>query len=196
VIATLAMYFVLSAIAQKLAPTPRFAGANWTDHLTRSVGPVPVGALVTAVPLAAWAALRRGAFVRQLLAVGGNDAAAFTAGVRVTAIRIAAYALGGALAAVGAFALTGLTRDGDATIGAQYTLVALAAVVLGGTPLSGGRGGLFGSVVGAACLLLIQDLVTALRVSALWPQVIYGAILLGAVVLSAPLARHAEEAPT
>lgn len=196
VIATLATYFVLTGLAQKIAPTPRFAGANWTDHLTGSVGPVPVGALVTAVPLAAWALLRRGAFPRQLLAVGGNDAAAFTAGVNVTAIRVSAYALGGALAAVGAFALTGLTRDGDATIGAQYTLVALAAVVLGGTPLSGGRGGLFGSVVGAACLLLIQDLVTALQVSPLWPQVIYGAILLAAVVLSARLAPRPAGAST
>jgi ribose transport system permease protein len=189
VIATLCAYFVLAGIGQKLAPTPRFAEPNWTDRLGESYGPVPGGLLTIAAPLAAWMLLRRTAFVTQLRAVGGNDVAAFTAGVRVTAIRVAAYALGGAFAGVAALALTGLVRDGDATIGPQYTLVALVAVALGGTPLTGGRGGLLGSVLGAACIFLVQNLLAALHVSPLWLQVVYGAILVAAVVLGTRLTR-------
>src|SRR5262249_42842406 len=135
VVATLGAYFVLVGVAQRIAPTPRFATPNWTDRLAGSFAHVPGGALTIALPLVVWILLGRTAFLRQLRAVGGNDAAAFTAGVDVAAVRVAAYALGGAFAAIGAFALTGLIRDGDATVGPQYTLVALAAVVLGGTPL-------------------------------------------------------------
>jgi len=192
VIATLCMYFVLVGVGEKIAPTPQFAAPNWTDELAQSFGPLPGGVLTMAAPLVVWGLLTRTAFARQLLAVGSNDAAAFTAGVNVTAVRIAAYVLGGAFAAVAGFALTGLVRDGDPTIGPQYTLVALAAVVLGGTPLRGGRGGVFGSMLGAVCIFLIQNLLTALQVSPLWPQVIYGAILIGAVVLSTRLASTSE----
>jgi len=196
VIATLCTYFVLVGVGQKLAPTPRFAAPNWTDDLAESVGPVPGGLLTIAAPLLVWALLRRTAFARQLLAVGGNDVAAFAAGVDVTAVRVAAYALGGAFAAVAAFALTGLIRDGDPAVGPQYTLVGLAAVVLGGTPLAGGRGGLLGSLLGAICIFLIQNLLTVLHVSPLWPQVIYGGILVAAVVLSARLTSRSEAVVT
>jgi len=191
VVATLCTYFVLVGVAQKVAPTPRFAEPSWTDRLAGSYGPIPGAVFTIAAPLAAWALLRRTAFVRQLLAVGGSDAAAFSAGVNVAAVRVAAYALGGAFAAVGAFALVALVRDGDATVGPQYTLVALAAVAVGGTPLTGGRGGVLGSLLGAFCIYLIQNLLTVLHVSPLWPQVVYGAILLCAVVVGSRVAQAA-----
>lgn len=191
VIATLCLYFVLVGVGEKLAPTPRFARANWTNHLASSYGPVPGALVAVGAVLLAWLLLRRTAFVRGLMAVGADDTTAFTAGVNIRAVRIVAYAIGGAMAAVAAFALTGLIRDGDPTIGPQYTLIALAAVALGGTPFGGGRGGLIGSVCGAACIFLIQNLLTFLHVNAEWLQVVYGGVLVIAVVLSSRLAPSA-----
>ncbi len=64
-----------------------------------------------------------------------------------------------------------------------YTLLAIAAVALGGTSLWGGRGGLFGAVLGAASIYLLQNLLTTLGVNPSWLQVVYGGMLVLAVVL-------------
>ncbi|HEY1777108.1 MAG TPA: ABC transporter permease [Solirubrobacteraceae bacterium] len=193
VIATLVMYFVLQGVGLKLAPTPVFAAPNWTADLAGSIGPIPGAIISVGVPMLLWLALRRTAYVRSLLAVGGNDAAAYSAGMRISAVRISAYALGGGFAAVAGLAITGLIGDGDPTIGAQYTLIALAAVGLGGTRLGGGSGGLLNSLIGALCIFLIQDLLSNLHVSPFWLQVVYGAVLIAAIVLTARL--NAEPRP-
>jgi len=80
--------------------------------------------------------------------------------------------------------LTALINSGDPTIGKQYTLMAIAAVALGGNALAGGRGGVLGPLLGAATLFLIQLLLSALQVSSLWIQVVYGAVLLLAICLN------------
>jgi ribose transport system permease protein len=189
VIATLCMYFILSGLGEQIMPTPVFAQPAWIDNLAGSYGPIPGGLITMGVPLLIWAFLMyRTAFVRTLFAVGGNDAAALTAGIDVRAVRVAAYTLGGIFAAFAGFALTGLIRDGDSTIGVSYTLVALAAVSLGGTVFGGGRGGLLGALFGAASIYLIQNLLTNLGVSAFWLQIVYGAVLVAAIVLSHRLA--------
>jgi ribose transport system permease protein len=187
VIATLGTYFVLSGLDLHLVPDPVTASANWTDHLAGKIGPVP-GALVTVgAPLLLWLWLRRTAFVEQLLAVGDHDATSFSAGVNVEAVRIGAYALGGLVAAIGGIALTGLVRSADAQVFTNYVLIALAAVALGGTNLAGGRGGLTAAMVGAACIFLLENLLTSLHASAYFIQVAYGGVLLVSVVLGARL---------
>jgi ribose transport system permease protein len=70
-------------------------------------------------------------------------------------------------------------------LSAQFTLVALAGVALGGTSFAGGRGGMAGSVLGAACIYLIQTLLSALNVEPTWLQVAYGAMLLTGVLVGA-----------
>ncbi|MGH2877540.1 MAG: ABC transporter permease [Solirubrobacteraceae bacterium] len=188
VIATLCALFVIVGVNLKIAPSPVIAPrGNWTVELAHSVGPVP-GAVVTVGAVALlWLALRRTAYYRALVAVGGNDAAAFSAGVNIVAVRTVAYALGGAMAAVGGLALTGLVQTADANLGTQYVLIALAAIAVGGTQFAGGRGGLLGSALGAAMIYLLQNLLSALSVSALWLQVVYGVVLLVAVIAGARL---------
>jgi ribose transport system permease protein len=95
--------------------------------------------------------------------------------------------IGGIFAAVAGLALTALIESGDPNIGPTYTLVAIAAVALGGTSLAGGRGGIIGSIFGALSIYLIQNLLSAVHVSALWLQVAYGAILVFAVVVNAEI---------
>ena len=99
VIATLCALFILAGLADKIAPNPTPAPHSWTVHLAGNVAFLPGALLTIAFPLLVWLALRRTAFHRLLLSVGGDDAAAFSAGVDVTKVRIAAYSLGGLFAA-------------------------------------------------------------------------------------------------
>jgi ribose transport system permease protein len=184
------MFFVLAGASLKVAPTPESATANWTSNLTTLPGAV----IAIAVPVALWLALRRTSFVRTLYAVGGDDATAFSAGVNVQAVQVLAYTLGGLLAAIAGLCLAALLQSADASLGTQYTLVALAAVALGGTPFGGGRGGMLGSILGAACIFLMQDLLTSLDVSVFYLNIIYGGLLLVGVILGAQLTARTQPA--
>jgi ribose transport system permease protein len=188
VIATLCTFFVLGGANLALAPNPSSAPANWTSHIAGSVGPVPGGLITIGAVLLAWGALQRTALYRTLMAVGANHAAAFSAGVDVTSVRILAYACGGLFAGVAGIALTGLVQSADSSYGTQYALIGLAAVALGGTPLIGGRGGLIGSLAGALTIFLLQNLLQEVHVAVVWVQVVYGALLVGSVALSAMIA--------
>jgi ribose transport system permease protein len=188
VIATLCTFFVLAGVIAKIAPAPKTAPAGtWLTGLGDMVGPVPGGLLLVAAPLVVWWVLSRTAFHRNLYAVGGNDATAFSAGIDVTAVRVLAYSLGGAFAAVGGVALTALVSSTQASGFAQYTLIALAAVALGGTQLGGGRGGLVASLLGACCIYFMQTLLGALDVSSAWLNFVYGCLLVAGVVVGAKL---------
>ena len=139
------------------------------------------------MPVVVWLLLQRFPYHRILLAVGGNDATAFSSGVNVTRVRILAYTLGGAFAAsAGSRSRRSCSRP-TATRGLEFVLIALAAVALGGTPIGGGRGGLFGAIVGALAIFLVQNLLSALHVNAYWLQVAYGAMLIVGCVIGAQL---------
>jgi ribose transport system permease protein len=188
IITGLAALFIVTGVGQQILLNPEQAQSNWTNHLGGKFGPVPGGLVTIVIPLLVWLALKRTPFVKAMFSVGGDAPTAFASGMNVGAIRIVAYALGGMFAAIAGLALTGLIRSADSSLGLQYTLIAVAAVSLGGTPVGGGRGGLVGALVGAACIYLIQNLLSGLNVSALWLDVVYGCVLIAAVILSSQLA--------
>jgi ribose transport system permease protein len=184
VLATLCTVFVLEGVGLKLLAAPRSGSTGWLNHLGDRIGPVPGALVLIAAAALVWYALGRIPYRRALLAVGGDDAAAYAAGVDVTAVRIVAYATGGLFAALGGIALVAATQSGDPTQGIQYALPAIAAVAIGGTSLRGGLGGLGGSLAGAAIIYLIQALLDSLGVSNAWLQLAYGLLLILAIVLS------------
>ncbi|MFZ0384149.1 MAG: ABC transporter permease [Solirubrobacteraceae bacterium] len=188
IIVGLGALFIVTGVGQQILLTPEQAGSNWTDHLGGKFGPVPGGLVTIVVPLLVWLALKRTPFVKAMFSIGGDAPTAFASGMNVGAIRIVAYALGGMFAAIAGLALTGLIRSADSSLGLQYTLIAIAAVSLGGTPVGGGRGGLVGALIGAACIYLIQNLLSGLNISALYLDVVYGCVLIAAVILSSQLA--------
>jgi ribose transport system permease protein len=190
VIATLGTYFVLSGVDLLLVPNPVSVAPNWTNNLAGSIGPFPGAILMVGVPLLLWFWLRRTPFVEALLAVGDHDATAFSAGMDVDAVRIAAYSLGGLIAGAGGIALTGLVASADSQVFSDYVLVALAAVALGGTNMAGGRGGMLLSVIGAACIFILDNVLTDLHASAYYIQVAYGGVLLVAILLGSRLFTH------
>lgn len=191
VLATLCGLFVLSGIGQALVGTPTASSAGWLSQLGNQIGPVPGGLILMLVPLLIWAGLGRTAYIRQLYAVGGDEVAAYSAGVDVARVRILAYTLGGLFAGVAGLALAAATQTGDATEATQYTLPAIAAVAIGGTSLVGGRGSLIGSLIGASIIFQIQTLIDSLNINPDLPQLVYGAILIVSIVLSMRLGRPA-----
>jgi ABC-type sugar transport system ATPase subunit/ribose/xylose/arabinose/galactoside ABC-type transport system permease subunit len=187
VVATLCMNFILSGFALGYAPSPVSGTTGWLTSLGSTVGGVPGGLILLAVPLVAWFLLGRTPFVKTLCAVGGNEITAYTAGVNVPLVRTVGYTLGGAIAGLAGIAITAQLHQAEADTGfvTPFILLAIAAVALGGTSLGGGRGGLLGSLLGAAVIFLIENLLGALHISSFWSQAVYGTTLIVAVLFAA-----------
>ena len=190
IVVTLAMFFSLQGVVLFIAPNPvSISDSGWVQHLAGSVGPIPGGVFTIGLPLLIWFSLRLVPFGRLLYAVGSNDTTAFSSGVNVNAVRVASYGLGGLFAGIGGLALTGLVNSANASSSTEYTLVAIAAVVLGGTPLVGGRGGLVGPLLGAFSIYLMQNLLATFAINPAYLQIVYGGILIVAVVLGGAVSR-------
>ena len=187
VVATLAVFFVLIGVDLRMLRNPNVGGylgsSNWVHHLAGQIGPIPGGLFTLGFPILVWAALALIPYRRTLYAVGSNDATAFASGVNVALVRVIAYSLGGMFAGVGSLALVGLTSSANPSLSQTYTLLAISAVALGGTSLWGGRGGLIGALLGAASIYLLGNLLISLQVNPSYLQVMYGGMLLLAVVL-------------
>jgi len=129
-------------------------------------------------------------FGRRLYAAGTNPRAARLTGIRVERITVIAYVICGTLTATGGLLLGGYIAVGTLNAGDPYVLNSLAVVLIGGASLSGGEGGVFGTIVGVAILavltaLLIQlSVPIALRSMLLAVIVIAGAILQGRRIAS------------
>jgi len=187
VVATLCMNFILSGFALGYAPSPVSGTTGWLTSLGSTVDGVPGGLILLAVPLLVWFLLARTPFVRTLCAVGGSEITAYTAGVNVPLVRTFGYTLGGGIAGLAGIAITAQLHQAEADSGfvTPFILLAIAAVALGGTSLAGGRGGLLGSLLGAAVIFLIENLLGALHISSFWSQAVYGATLIAAVLFAA-----------
>ncbi len=124
-------------------------------------------------------------FGRRLTAVGSNAKAAKYAGVSVPAIRWWSYTILGACVGLAAWVASArLNSVTSTTLGQLYELDAIAAVVIGGTPLSGGRGRIFGTFIGVLLLGMITTTLVAEGVSGYWQGVVKGAIILIAVLIA------------
>ncbi len=127
--------------------------------------------------------LKYTAYGRKLFACGGNRTASNVMGINTTWIKISAYVVSGVLAAVSAMLL--MSRQGMANSGTGELLHmdCIAAAVIGGTSLSGGHGGVFGTIVGVFFISMIKSGLNALGVNAFWQMVFTGGILIFASVL-------------
>jgi ribose transport system permease protein len=189
VIATLATFFVLTGLSLKLSAVPTTAPPNWTQDLAATLGVVPGGLITIGAAALLWAALRRTGYVRTLYAVGSDDVACFSAGVGVARVRVGSYVVAGVFATIAGIALTAVIQSSEASLATTYSLIALAGVSLGGTSFAGGRGGLLGSFLGACCIFLLQEWLSATGVSTNYVQFVYGFLLVIGVVFAGSLAK-------
>jgi ribose/xylose/arabinose/galactoside ABC-type transport system permease subunit len=144
--------------------------------------PIPVLVLCAVSALAA-VVLRNLRIGRHLYAVGGNENAARASGVRTERVKLFAYVVSGAMAGLAGVVLAARITTGQPNAGVGYELDAIAAVVIGGTSLSGGVGGVGGTLLGALLMGVINNGLDLLNVQSYFQQIVKGLIIVGAVWL-------------
>lgn len=134
--------------------------------------------------------MTRTVFGRYLYAVGGNRTAARLSGVPVERVVMSAYVLSALFAGLGGVVMASQLKSGSPTYGEMYELYVIAAVVVGGTSLSGGRGSMIGTLLGAFTIAVIQNGMNLMNVESYTQKIVLGAVILGAVWIDR--ARRAE----
>lgn len=132
--------------------------------------------------------LRHTALGRAIYAVGGNEEAARLSGIPVRRVQLFTYAYAGFTAALASVVLTGRLNSAQPTAGVAFELDAIAAVVVGGTSLFGGRGGVFGTLIGALIIGVINNGMNLLNVSSFYQQIVKGGVILAALLIERVLA--------
>jgi erythritol transport system permease protein len=158
-------------------------GFDWIGF-NRLAG-IPISVLVLAgIAVLTALMLMRSAFGRWLYASGGNERAADLSGVPVNRVKIIVYMLSGMLAAVAGLVLSSQLTSAGPTAGTTYELTAIAAVVIGGAALTGGRGTVQGTMLGAFVIGFLSDGLVIIGVSSYWQTVFTGAVIVLAVLMN------------
>jgi erythritol transport system permease protein len=191
-IATLGMLYVARGFAQissnggtfpDLAGTP--ARGNEGFHVLGVDSwlgiPVSVWIMVLVAALAIVVTTRT-PFGRRVFAVGGNERAAVLSGIPTGRILVSVYTISGGLAALAGLLLTSELAAAYPDTATSYELNAIAAAVLGGTSLSGGRGTILGTIMGAFVIGFLSDGLVLIGVSTFWQSVVKGAVIVLAVI--------------
>ncbi len=144
--------------------------------------PYPIWLMVIFGALAIFISLKT-PFGRQVYAIGGNERAAELSGIRVKRVKTITYMISGFFAALVGLIIASLLVASHPNNGSSYELNAIAAVVLGGTSLSGGRGTIGGTIIGAFVIGVLGDGLVLLGVSDFWQTVIKGLVIVAAVII-------------
>jgi ribose/xylose/arabinose/galactoside ABC-type transport system permease subunit len=145
--------------------------------------PIPV-AIFFLVYVIAYLILRYSKFGRYTYSLGGNENATRLSGVNVDRQKILVYTVCGLLAGLGGVVLAARLGIGMPTMGTGYELQAIAAVVIGGTALSGGRGGVVGTILGTLTLGVIYNVLNLMNVTAFYQYIVIGAIIVVAALIN------------
>ena len=130
-------------------------------------------------------ALRRLSAGRAIYAVGSNHEAARLVGINASAVTFRVFILAGALSAIGAVLNAVRFNQIPPNAGMGLEMRVIAAVVVGGTAITGGRGTIWGTLLGVILLGAISPALTFLGVTAYWERAIQGAIILSAISIDA-----------
>ncbi len=148
------------------------------------LGYIPAAALIALVVFAIiWIIFYRMPFGRHVAAIGGDIRAAVGAGINVSRVTLGVFTLIGSCAALSGLMTGAELQNANSTIGAGSELTAIAVVVIGGTSLMGGRGNLFGTVCAAVLLASIKAGLNVANVSSLYEDLIFGSILIIALMM-------------
>ena len=189
-IVTLGTMILVRGAAKGLAEERRIeAPQTWLNNLLRAIGPQESGFLPTGIWLVLLLALLVGAllrytrFGRHVFAIGSNERTARLCGVAVNRSKIVIYTIGAAFAGVAGVLQFSRLSVGDPTVADGLELDVIAAVIIGGGSLSGGRGTVIGTLLGATTMAVIQ-IGCAQKGYPNWvQQIVTGAIIVLAVAL-------------
>ncbi|WP_223505383.1 ABC transporter permease [Pseudomonas sp. GL-RE-29] len=181
---TLATMIMTGGLALVILDAPGGYVADWlSETLTDTVAGIPVSGLVLLVVIALWAVVRKTDFGISLYAVGQDEHAASLSGIKVQRTRCVAFVIAGALYGLSGYMLSAQTATGNPTAGNSLLLLTFAAIALGGTSFRGGKGGLTGSIIGAASLMLLQKLLFSIGVQSFYIGLLQGIVMIIAVGL-------------
>ncbi|MBX4909572.1 MULTISPECIES: ABC transporter permease [Rhizobium] len=184
-IATLAMMSAARGVANMITDGQQIVGfPDWFMMLAidRHFGVMTATVfLMLAVVLAAWLFLHFRSEGRMLYAVGGNAEVARLAGINVPLVTIGVYVMSAVLAGLAGVVLAARLDSVQPSSGLGYELDTIAAVVIGGTSLSGGAGGIGGTLIGVLIIGVLRNGLNLLNVSPFLQQVIIGIVIVLAV---------------
>jgi ribose transport system permease protein len=186
-IATLATYLIANGAAYVYtnSQTVNFPLSDWSSFGRGNVGPIPVPVVIlAAVFVASFLLLRYTTFGRSLYAIGGNRQAARLAGLPVVRNTVLVFVLSGLSAGIGAVIQASLASAGSATYTGSLNLQAITGVILGGAALTGGEGGVVGTLIGVLIMNTILNGLTLMNISSFYQDIVTGVVLLVAVMLA------------
>lgn len=144
--------------------------------------PVPVLIFVVVAAIATFL-LNFTKFGRYTYAIGGNEVAARVSGIRIPRVTILIYTMSGLLAGLAGVLLSARIGSGNSTLGTGIELDAITAVIIGGTSFKGGIGTIWGTIVGAILIGVINNGLDLLNVSPFWQIVVKGCIIIVAIII-------------
>lgn len=157
-------------------------GFNFLGSGYVGIVPVPV-ILMFIVAIILYVITAHTSIGRSFFAVGGNREASKLSGINIKFVGILAFVFCAILTGIGALGLTARTLAGNVTLGDELLFDVMTIVVLGGTSLTGGRGRVFGVVIGALFLQVIGNAMVLLSINTYWQWVVKGAILIIVVLV-------------
>ncbi|QEK17194.1 ABC transporter permease [[Clostridium] hylemonae] len=148
------------------------------------LGPVPVAGIIwLACVVIAFLVLKYTRFGQYVYAIGGNMNAAWLSGINTKLVKTVVYVICGFFAGLAGVVLSCRTLLAAANAADTYELTAISACIVGGLSLDGGRGNVWGSVVGVLILGLILNIMQLTSVSSYWQDAVKGIIIIGAVAV-------------
>jgi ribose transport system ATP-binding protein len=191
-VATLSTFSMVQGLALILRPSPGGSiDPAFTSFILQRLGYLPLVFAATMILYAvAEALLLRGRIGARLYAVGSSEEAARVVGLPIGMVRCLAYVFSGLMAALAGLVIASRIGSGDPQAGSTFALASITAVVVGGTSVFGGVGTAVGTFLGALLIILIQNALNQLHVSAYWQYVWTGALTLVAVGLHALRSRE------
>lgn len=143
---------------------------------------VPI-VLFVALAIIVWLVVKYTKFGRRVYAVGGNEGAAYLAGINVKNFKLLIYGLNGLFVSIASMTLLARLGTGAPVMGLGKEIEVIAAVVVGGTALSGGKGNIWGAVIGVFMLGIISNALNIIGVDPYWQFIISGLLIIFAVLI-------------
>ena len=192
-IATLGTLYIARGAALLSSEGRTFPNLSGTDEMGTASFPLIGSGTLLGLPVMIWLLVvvalaahyisRRTPLGRHIYAVGGNERGAALSGVKVNRVKLFVYAFSGFCAGLVGIIIASQLQAAHPATGETFELNAIAAAVLGGTSMSGGRGRIFGTIIGAFVIGILSDGLIMMGVSSFWQTVIKGVVIVLAVVI-------------
>jgi len=175
---------------KSLSAFPNESLSSWVFKIGGNIGAIPVQVIIMiGLYVIAIIALKKTRFGFETYATGGNQRAALLAGINTDKIKMTAFMISGAVCAVAAIISIAFLKSVPTTAGQGREMDVIAAVILGGAALTGGRGSMLGTVLGAVIMSVIKNGMVLLSVPVFWQSGFIGVVIIFAVLLDTQISK-------